>query len=401
MINLKRHTNVALTYFLIAALLGIFLRLFFVTPIPANFRYIVHAHSHIALLGWIYLGLTTLIYKLYFSESKKSKIYLRIFWFTQVTLLGMLLTFPFTGYALFSIIFSTLFLIASYFFAWFVFKFVPDKFRSTASYRCIQAALWYMILSSIGPWALGGIMNTLGSTSIWYNLSIYFYLHFQYNGWFILVLLGGLFWFLERRGIYLPEKSFRNFFLLLNFSIILTFFLSVLWTEPSVIFYLLAAIGALLQAWVFIKLFLMLKSEAPGLKAEFSGFTGFILKLTAGLLIFKILMQLISAIPFFADLAFQYNDFVIGYLHWVFLGVISVGLLAFLQHAGLLKMGKIDFGIYFIGFLLSEALIFSKGTALWLGLPVFPDYFSTLLVISGLIPVAIATTLIRNILTEK
>lgn len=114
MIDLKKHTLIALGYFLLAALLGVFLRFFFVTSIPANFRYVVHAHSHIALLGWVYLGLSALIYKMYFSEAKKGKTYKRIFWFTQITLLGMLFTFPFTGYAALSITFSTLFLFARF-----------------------------------------------------------------------------------------------------------------------------------------------------------------------------------------------------------------------------------------------------------------------------------------------
>src|SRR5690606_29658736 len=174
MINLRRHTNIALLYFFIVGLLGLFLRFFFVTPLEANFRYVVHAHSHIALLGWVYIGLSTLIYKMYFPGENKGKRYLQIFIFTQITLIGMLFTFPIQGYALFSIIFSTLFLFASYFFAWFVFRNIPLHFKNTYSYKLIRSALWFMVISSIGPWAISVVMVTLGSTSIWYKLSIYF-----------------------------------------------------------------------------------------------------------------------------------------------------------------------------------------------------------------------------------
>ena len=178
MIKLKQHVNIALGYFLVSDLLGIFIRMFYVTPIEANYKYIVHANSHIFLLGLVYIGLINLIYKLYFSEAGKEKIYRLIFWFTNITLLGMLITFPFQGYALYSITFSTLFLIASYFFAWFVLKKIPKHYKHTYSYQCIKAALWYMIFSSIGSWGLGAFMPTLCSTSVWDKLAIYFYLHF-------------------------------------------------------------------------------------------------------------------------------------------------------------------------------------------------------------------------------
>src|SRR5690606_35371468 len=212
MINLKKHANLALTYFLLVGLLGIFLRLFFVTPIAANFRYVVHAHSHIALLGWVYVGLTTLIYRMYFQHSPRKKTYLRIFWFTNFTIIGMLCSFPFQGYALFSITFSTLFLIASYFLAWFVFKNIPPEYRNTYSYKCIRTALWYMVISSIGPWAIGEVMATLGNSSIWYKLSIYFYLHFQYNAWFLLVLSGIVFDLLEKYRLPIDRRDFHEFF---------------------------------------------------------------------------------------------------------------------------------------------------------------------------------------------
>lgn len=210
--NLKNHIRVALGYFILAAILGVVLRSFYSFEIPVNYKFIVHTHSHIALLGWVYLGLTTLLYKLYLSKQGLNEKYRRIFWFTQLTLVGMLLSFPFQGYALFSIIFSTLFLFASYWFTWFFIKNVPSQFRQTNSYTCVKVALYYMVLSSLGPWALGAIMNTLGAESIWYRLSIYFYLHFQYNGWMILALMGLFLYALEEHRIKLPKKSSSSSF---------------------------------------------------------------------------------------------------------------------------------------------------------------------------------------------
>ena len=401
MINLKRHINIALAYFLMVGLLGIFLRLFFVLPIPADFRFIVHAHSHIALLGWVYIGLITLIYKLYFAEIKKGKTYLRIFWFTNITLLGMLFSFPFQGYALFSITFSTLFLIASYFLAWFILRNVPVKYKVTNSYTCIKASLWYMIISSIGPWAIGGVMATFGKTSIWYKLSIYFYLHFQYNAWFILALCGILFFLFEKYKIRLDRKQFKRFFVLTNSGIILTLFLSGLWVEPPVILYILAGIGAILQVLAFLQFFRMLKNPWKELSHHLSPFVRLLLVMAAILLIGKILMQLLSAIPFFVTLSFTFTDFIIGYLHWTFLGIISICLFAFLHFFHLLRLPKTVFWIYFTGFILSELLIFYKGMAIWLGFPVPSNFFALLVGVSALLPLSVYILLINNYISSE
>ena len=184
-----------------------------VCPIPVNYRFIVHTHSHIALLGWVYLALTTLLYHLFLNRDELQRRYRRIFWFTQICLLGMLLSFPFQGYALFSIVFSTLFLLASYWFSAFFIKNAPNSIKNTKAYTCVKASLWFMIGSSLGPWALGAIMTVLGPESIWYRLAIYFYLHFQYNGWMMLALAGLLFYILEQQQIIVSHRTFRNFFL--------------------------------------------------------------------------------------------------------------------------------------------------------------------------------------------
>lgn len=401
MIQVKKHVRVALGYFLLVGLLGIFLRLFFVTPVSGNFRYIVHAHSHIALLGWVYIALTSLIYRLYLRETPKQQTYRRIFWFTNITLLGMMFTFPFTGYALFSIIFSTLFLFASYFFAWFVFKNIPSHFKGSYSYKCIRAALWYMVISSIGPWAIGGVMATLGNTSIWYKLSIYLYLHFQYNAWFILVLCGVLFYLLEKYKLNIDRKAFQRFFIYLNLGLILTLFLSALWINPPIFVYVLGALGAVFQVMAIFEGFEIVRKNWSHLKAKLSSFVVFLLKLAGIFLAGKILFQLISAIPFFAEVSFNFPDFIIGYLHWVFLGVVSIALFAFLYHFNLLKLSKPLFWIYFTGFVLSEILIFYKGISLWLGLAFFTEYFTILVSVSSLMPIAIAALLIENLLPER
>src|SRR5690554_8049063 len=149
MIQFKKHTQIALIFFLAAALLGLLLRYFAVSSIEFEYRYVVHAHSHVALLGWIYFALITLIGHFFLKDKIPRKVYRRIFGFTMFTVIGMLASFPFTGYALFSIIFSTLFLFASYFYVWAFFKYIPKSQRNSPAYKTIKYAVIYIDRKSV------------------------------------------------------------------------------------------------------------------------------------------------------------------------------------------------------------------------------------------------------------
>ncbi|MGP1991269.1 hypothetical protein D9V96_005245 [Zobellia laminariae] len=396
MINLKKHTKIALVYFVLAALLGCVLRFFRVLDIPVTYKYIVHAHSHIALLGWVYLALTSLLYKLYLSKPEAHKKYSKIFWFTQLTLMGMLLTFPFQGYAAFSIVFSTLFLFASYWFSWFFFKNVPVAYKKTHSLKCAKAAIVYLLISSVGPWALGGIMNILGGDSIWYRLAIYFYLHFLYNGWMIMALLAVFLYILEKQQVVFPQRNFKRLFWGLNLGIVLSFFLSTLFSHPSVVYYVFGGVGAVLQLYAFYILWIFLLEVKSKLNSLFSTFHQNILKVIGLLLGSKMILQTLSAIPYFADLAVTYLDFTIGYLHWTFLGVVTISLFLFLDYFKLLQLGKQTFLLYILGFVLTEALIFYKAIVAWQSATLFSGYYLILAVASLLILLALLGLLLSR-----
>ncbi|MBC8769770.1 hypothetical protein H4O18_17355 [Arenibacter sp. BSSL-BM3] len=389
MLYTKSHIKVSLGYFLLAALLGVVLRTYVVAPMPINYRFIVHTHSHIALLGWVYIALTTLLYHLFLKKEDLQGKYRGIFWFTQLCLLGMLLSFPFQGYALFSIVFSTLFLLASYWFTAFFIKYAPTSIKNTKAYICVRAALWFMIGSSLGPWALGAIMTILGPESIWYRLAIYFYLHFQYNGWMILGLTGLLFYLLEKHQIIISPRIFKYFFWTTLLGIVLSFFLSTLWTGPALIYYILGGLGALLQLIGFGILLKICYGNRLVLQSGFSKFQFGILKLGAILLFVKMMLQLLTAMPYFANLASTVLDFTIGYLHWTFLGVITLGLFFFLEFFGFIKLSKSSYVVYILGFAITELLIFYKGMAAWLGWPLFEAYLKLLVLGSSLIPIAL------------
>ncbi len=401
MLNLRTHTKIAFSYFIVAALLGTLLRSFPLVEMPINYKFFVHTHSHIALLGWVYVALTTLIYRLFVQSPLKDRKYGRIFWFTQLTLVGMLFTFPFTGYALFSIVFSTLFLFASYWFFWFFTKHVKRAFKKTNAYRCIKAALWYLVISSIGPWALGVIMGTWGAESVWYRLAIYFYLHFLYNGWMIMALFGLFFYLLEQRQIEICRRRFQNFFWGFNLGIILTFFLSTLFTGPPLILFILGGVGGVLQLFAFVLLLRIFVPLRNKIRLFLSTWQWNALKTVAVLLLVKMGLQLLTAFPYFASLAATYLDFTIGYLHWTFLGVITLALFFLLDYFKLMRITGKGYGLFLSGFVITEILIFYKGIAAWQGFALFDGYFELLAGASLLIPMSLIWMLIGSRKTYK
>ena len=154
-----------------------------------NYKYLLHTHSHIALLGWLYNA--ALIVLQYFIFQKKKGVFNRIFWISQLTFVGMLFSFPFEGYGLFSITFSTLYLFCSYYLVYELFKH-SKTLKSSYVARFIQWGGIYLVISSIGPFALGAIMANELKETIWYKLSIYLFIHFLYNGFFVFVVFAYL-----------------------------------------------------------------------------------------------------------------------------------------------------------------------------------------------------------------
>lgn len=399
-IDLRKHTRIALLYFLVIALLGVWLRLFFVFRMPDgfNFNNVLHAHSHTALLGWIFIGLMTLIYRVYIDETSENKSYRRIFLLTNISALGMLISFPIQGYAFYSISFSTLYLINSYIFTGFIVRNVPERFKYRPSFMMVRMGLFYLVFSSLGIWAVGPVIATVGSDSDWFKYALYFFLHFLYSGFFFSTLIGILLHILEENNIEIPAHRFSQFFVFLHFGIIFSYMLSVLWTGPNPVFYFIATTGAVMQIYGYYLFYKLIRPHLPYLKERLGSFGYGTMKLAWILLIIRIFMQLASALPYFAALAFKYRDFIIGYLHMVFLGIIIPVMLIFLHYYKLMHLSKKPFILFLFTVFITEILIFYRAIAYWLHLPL-PEllFFNHLLAwISLLFPISVVWIIIQS-----
>ncbi len=395
MIKTKHHLIIALGYFATAALVGVILRLFLVTSVNWDYKHLLHTHSHIALLGWVYNATATLFYYLFLSNAGVDKKFKQLFYLTQIAILGMLFSFPFQGYAVFSIIFSTLFLFASYRFTFLFLKYTPLEIRERPSFFLAKASLLFLVFSSLGPWALGAIMNTLGSNSVWYHNAIYFYLHFLYNGFFTLALLALFFFLLEKHGFAMADNKFKSFTKWLIASILLTFFLSVLWSQPPQIFYSLATIGAIVQLVTFLELTRFIKQIWAELKIKLLPLSKRLFVAVGFILAVKISMQTASAFPEIAEFASHSKSLIVGYLHLVFLGLITLFIFAFLHQFKIIKINKIALWLYLFGFIISEFILFYQGLYFEFNLPPLQQYPILLLAASSFIFLGLVVLLLN------
>ncbi|WP_025605756.1 hypothetical protein [Pontibacter actiniarum] len=344
--NIQSKRNwllVALFNLVVVAFLGLLLRWMFVAPVAGiNYKYLLHGHSHVALLGWLYSAVFVALVAFFLPPAlQQKKTYTWQFWLSQGTVLGMLLSFPVQGYGPVSIFFSTAHILMSY---WFTYQFLKDgkaaqlgQGKHQQSYAFVKAALFFLVLSSLGPWAMGPIMATGQSGSELYFNAIYFYLHFQYNGWFTFAVLGLLFWLLEQYKVNFSVKYGRLFFRLMFWSCLPAYLLSVLWIKPAAVVYAVGGAAALAQVVALVVLLLLVNSISKQVLALFSNWSRFILVLAGMAFTAKILMQLTTGIPYMADLAYRLRFFIIGYLHLVLIGFVSMFLFAFFCTARLVK----------------------------------------------------------------
>lgn len=401
MIQFKKHIAVPLGFLFVVSIIGVLLRLFYVTPLPLNFGNLLHAHSHVAMLGWMYLGMNLLIYRVFLYKTEKTKTQKWILYFSYFSILGMLIAFPIQGYALFSILFSCLYLLATYWFSYFVHKNIPEKIKHRFSWRLAKTGLLYLILSSLGTWAIGPISATVGVDSLWFNDALYFFLHFLYSGFFFLTILSVLFRIFEKKKIHFSSNLKDKFYVYLNIGIFLSYFLSVLWTKPPLLFYFIGMAGALYQLTGFYVLFKMLYIKRKEIYKTLGKSHLFLIKMSVALLIVRILMQTFSGIPYFAELAFEFKDFIIGYLHLVFLGILTPMLWILLEYHKVIKVSKHAVNLFLIAFISTEILIFYKGFALWLKLPMFTSYYKILAGLSCFFPLAMGWIFIQHLISLK
>ncbi|NWO29736.1 hypothetical protein [Capnocytophaga sp. oral taxon 903] len=359
-LNIRTDVRWAFTYFVIVVCLGIFMRSVQVVDYPFyfNYRNIVHTHSHLALLGFVYVLLSAILVRTFIPlNAQLHKHYRWLFYITQLSVLGMLCSFPFQGYGAVSISFSSVFIFCTYFFAKFFMKYATSPF--------VKMGIWYLILSSLGIWLMPVTIVKYGKFSDMYMCAIAFFLHFQYNG-FMLSSLMGL--FIKKYGwnVQYPQLI-KRIFILFQAGIIGSLFISWVGYFSYPIYYIVG--GASVLIWliaVVMILRLYLKTQPKSFLA-----TVFI-----SFFIAKVVMMFTGAFPVLTPYLFKNIDLLISYLHFNFLGIVTIGLLLFLEEV--YKVNRWLVYLFLFAFITTEILITYKGFSVIVNYPIFSNFYEWL-----------------------
>jgi hypothetical protein len=380
----------AVFFFFVASLFGLAMRYFFIGELPYfEYKHLLHSHSHIALLGWGFLLVSGVMVFSFVKDRSRIKIYKRLLLLSIIANIGMMLSFPIQGYGLFSIAFSTIQLLAGYLFAY---HFLRDLIKSenTSAIQLIKYSVFWMLLSSIGLWAIGPIGATLGRLHPLYFMSVQWFLHFQLNGWFAFALLGLILHFASLKTKVISIN--RTSFFILNISLFLTYALAVSWSTPIPALFYINAIGVLLQGLAYYLILRPSLNEVLPIFKFPNVWTDRLIYLGVLSLIIKAVIQIALVIPEVATIAYTIRMYVIGFVHLVMLGAITFGIGGLAIKYNWLptsNLSKLGWSLLSIGFISSEILLLGQGTLLWAKMGFIPHYHLLIFIGSCFFPIAL------------
>jgi hypothetical protein len=372
----------ALLFLVLTAAAGTVLRGMMLGIDPGvSYSNLLHAHSHAAILGWAYGGVFLLIVHCF---QLQGPVFKRLYSFSQAAVLAMFPAFALQGYAPVSIALSTVHILLSYVFAAAAWKRLkPQGGISVLTVKLAKASLLSLVLSSAGVWCLAAVSATGGKGSTLYNMSLYFFLHFQYNGWLTIGLLAVLLAYLEKKGLYRCRRIMRLGCSLYAGALLPSYLLSVLWVDAGSVWNGIAFASAIAQ-WmgiliICVELYRAVRRGKGKLPAGAAGF----LILAGVSVLAKATMELGLLVPSLWDMIYGSRSVVIGYLHLALLGFVSFLLIALLLAEGVLggeaPIFRTGSRLFVTGFALNEMALFLQGLSEWSGWLAVPYLNGTLL----------------------
>lgn len=365
--SLHKWLSIAFFNLMLVGALGCILRYKIAYSLPfVDQKFLLHAHSHFAFSGWVTQALMALMIKYLSDKTLTDQFpkYRWILWANLIAAYGMLFTFPFEGYDTGSIIFSTASIFAGYAFAIRFWKALNRIAKPAVEKLFFKAALFFNVLSSIGPFTLAYLMATKSSFQNLYVAAIYFFLHFQYNGWFLFACMGLFTYWLRLYDV--PDKKLKTAYYLFVFACVPAYFLSALWISLPRWIYILVALAGLVQLGGWIIILRTTKQYQVSIKSHLNSFTRILFILCAIAYSIKLLLQAASAIPSLSYLTYGFRPIVIGYLHLVLLGVVSLFIATYsiaynyFELTGIKKAGVV---IFVAGIIINEIFLLVQGIA--------------------------------------
>jgi hypothetical protein len=364
--TLQRYTKFALLNLLIVAFIGVILRYKIAYSLPfIDQKHLLHGHSHFAFAGWVTQALMVLLVN-YLCKQKDPGVFTKYKWLLNANLItayGMLISFTIQGYDVLSISFSTLSIFVSYLFAAKCWNDLSAITVNRISHWWMKAALVFNVLSSFGAFSLAFMMAAKMVHQNGYLAAVYFFLHFQYNGWFFFTCMGlaGAKFF-----IHVPQAAQKRIFWLFAGACIPAYVLSALWLPIPAWMYTVVVAAAFCQLLGWLLTLQQIKIQYGFIQSITTKEVRRIIVLAGTALTIKLLLQLGSTIPSLSVLAFGFRPVVIGYLHLILLGVITLYLLGFFMHESYIaatKRSVTAVAVFVSGIILNELLLMIQGIA--------------------------------------
>jgi hypothetical protein len=161
-------------------------------------------------------------------------------------------------------------------------------------------------------------------------------------------------------SINVTKQIFRLFF----FAAIPAYFLSALWLPIPTWLYLLIAVAAIAQLIAFVLLVLHIKKNSTKILYSLSKPVKWLWILSCTALSIKLLLQAGSTIPSLNMVAYGFRPIVIGYLHLVLLGVLSIFSCGYfisesnIRFSTVFRSGLI---LFIAGIIITEVLLMLQG----------------------------------------
>lgn len=363
----KYWIQIALINFCVVALAGVTMRYKINFSLPVvNQKYLMYGHSHFAFVGWVAVALMTLMVRYLVRNNVETsyKKYNRIIAADVIVSYAMFISFIIQGYAFWSITFSTVTILISYFFIFFYWKDLNKVSDVGFSRNWLKAALLLWAFSSLGAFMLAYLMANHIMIQDLYFSAVYFFMHFQYNGWFLFVCFGVFFSYMHRLGLFRIGYLSRRLFLILAITVVPTYFLSILWLRLPLSLHWIANISAVFQLVVLLYFFRLLSVVKKSEAVKFSWSTKWLWTLASVAFILKIILQMLSTIPFLSHFAFGFRPVIIGYLHLSFVGIISMFILGYINefiHRFRGHVSGVGAIIFVTGFIVQEIILMLQG----------------------------------------
>lgn len=336
---MKKWYQIALFNLVVLAFLGLILRYKINFPLEIfQQKNLLHAHSHFAFNGWAGFLLQVLILNEFTNDYKIStKFWDRFFLISTLINYAMIISFAWTGYSVISITLSTASLWLSYIFAYKIYKTIAAEQNNKISILFIKASLFFLLLSSLGPYALAIIIASKSTHQYWYHNALYFFLHFQYNGWFTFAVLAFLMKKLEKNHLF-DSRYASTFFAVLAITCIPSYFFTSLWHHRPLSITVIIIATAILQTAALYFLWKLLKENMKGVFETLPSICRWLYSLAIIAFILKVLLQFFSVHPQLGQLAFGLRPIIIGYLHLIFLAFISMYLLGLIADKEIISL---------------------------------------------------------------